>query len=75
MKIDGMSFNIITAINEAEYIGGDLQKNAAIQVKFNELLIALHDAIERPKGVVPDSADKFYCHEYYKKPARSLPSN
>ena len=28
--------------------------------EINELLEALHDAINRPKGVVPKSADKFY---------------
>ena len=61
-----MSFNILKDINEAEYLGGDVQKNASIQVKFNEMLIAMHDAIDMPKGIVPDTADQFYCHEYYK---------
>ncbi len=61
-----MSFNLLTEIKTAQYLGGDVQKNAMIQVRFNDLLIALHDAINRPMGVVPDSADKFYCHEYYK---------
>ena len=28
--------------------------------ELNELLVALHDAINRPKGVVPKSAEKFY---------------
>jgi hypothetical protein len=33
---------------------------------YKQLLIALHDAINRPKGVVPSSADEFYCQDYYK---------
>ena len=67
MNIDGMSFNILTERNNTKYPGGDAQRNATIQVKFNQLLIALHDAIGSHKGVIPDSADQFYCHEYYKK--------
>jgi len=33
-----------------------------------QLRRALHDAIDHPKGVVPDSAAEFYePHTYYKK--------
>ena len=31
-----------------------------INEKIERLLEALHDAIDRPKGVVPDSAIEFY---------------
>ena len=43
------------------------QHQAIVQVRVNELLIALHDAINSPKGVVPVSADDFYCYQYYNK--------
>jgi len=32
---------------------------------FIQLLTALHDAINSPKGVVPKSAEDFYCSNYY----------
>lgn len=31
-----------------------------LQLEISELTTALHDAIRRPMGVVPDSALKFY---------------
>ena len=31
--------------------------------EYTSLLIALHDAIRRPMGVVPDSAERFYSSE------------
>ena len=33
--------------------------------EIEALLTALHDAINRPKGVVPKSADKFYDQTWY----------
>ena len=63
MNINELSFNILTELNNRQYLGGRVQKNAVLQCKINELLIALHDAIDSPKGTIPDSADKFYCHE------------
>jgi hypothetical protein len=33
--------------------------------RIHQLLIALHDAINSPKGVVPKSAEEFYCPNYY----------
>jgi hypothetical protein len=40
--------------------GGDVGDMLDIVGELNGLLIALHDAINRPKGVVPESADRFY---------------
>ena len=67
MKINDMSYKLLCDINEREYEGGNVQRDATIQVQFIELLEALHDAINTPKGIIPDSADRFYCHEYYDK--------
>jgi len=35
--------------------------------KVEKLTKALHDAINRPKGVVPDSATEFYDQDFYDK--------
>lgn len=35
--------------------------NMKLQKEIDELKVALNDAINRPMGVVPDSAMKFYC--------------
>ena len=67
MKINDMSHKLLCDINEREYKGGNVQRDATIQVQFIELLEALHDSINTPKGVVPNSADRFYCHEHYDK--------
>ena len=40
--------------------GGDVGDMLDIVGELNGLLIALHDAINRPKGVVPESAERFY---------------
>ena len=40
--------------------GGDVGDMLDIVGELNGLLIALHDAINRPKGVVPKSAERFY---------------
>lgn len=40
--------------------GGDVGDMLDIVAELNGLLIALHDAINRPKGVVPESAERFY---------------
>ena len=40
--------------------GGDVGDMMDTVEELNRLLIALHDAIRRPMGVVPDSAAKFY---------------
>jgi hypothetical protein len=40
--------------------GGDVGDMLDIVSELNGLLIALHDAINRPKGVVPESAERFY---------------
>ena len=36
-----------------------------MQNTIDNLLVALHDAINSPKGVVPKTADDFYSHRYY----------
>lgn len=42
---------------------------AALVDQIDRLLVALHDAIGRPKGVVPDSAAEFYDpHRFYPSP-------
>ena len=66
MKINDMSYKLLCDINEREYEGGNVQRDATIQVQFIELLEALHDAINTPKGIIPVSACKFYCQDYYK---------
>ena len=51
---------IITNTSVAKY-NGDVQiENIELTSKVGELVEALHDAINRPKGVVPVSAEKFY---------------
>jgi len=40
--------------------GGDVGDMLDIVGELNGLLLALHDAINRPKGVVPESAERFY---------------
>jgi hypothetical protein len=40
--------------------GGDVGDMLDIVGELNGLIIALHDAINRPKGVVPKSAERFY---------------
>lgn len=49
--------------------GGDVGDMLDTVEELNGLLIALHDAINSQKGVVPKSADRFYqankrCHSY-----------
>lgn len=55
-----------TAINshggEAELVQ-DPRGKVVLAEDFERLRQALHDAIRRPLGVVPASAEEFYCHE------------
>jgi len=67
MLIDEISLNIVRKLNEQKYIGGRVQKNAALQCELNKILIALNEAIGRPAGVVPACADEFYSQEYKSK--------
>ena len=40
---------------------------------YHDLLAALHDAIDRPKGVVPASADRFYDPQrFYPAPPAAM---
>ena len=58
---------IIDDINEASKDNDACLDNDGIcdvVFVFDKLLTALHDAIDRPKGVVPDSAIEFYDPEY-----------
>lgn len=63
--IDDVSLEIAKNLVYRKYSGGDVQKVSAIQIKIKELLVALHDSINSPKGVVPDSAVKFYQPEEF----------
>ena len=50
--------------------GGDGTANAAIleaAERLEQFEVALHDAINRPLGVVPDSAESLYRQDYYEK--------
>ena len=40
--------------------GGDVGDMLDVVDELNKLLVALHDAINQPKGVVPKSAEQFY---------------
>jgi len=60
--IDDISYDIIV---QNEKITLPTRRSADMQVKINELLVALHEAINSPKGIVPQSADDFYSHRYY----------
>ena len=51
--------------------GGDGTANAAIleaAERLEQFEVALHDAVRRPKGVVPDSADGLYRQDYWDSP-------
>jgi len=48
-------------------VADNLSKQGFEYMNYIQLLTALHDAINSPKGVVPESADKFYCVGYYDK--------
>ena len=39
--------------------------------EITHLHAALHDAINSPKGVVPESAERLYVQDYYDKKAGS----
>lgn len=67
MTIDQKSYDIIMELKDREYLGGECQLNAAIQCCINELLIALHESINSPKGTVPSQALPFFCQDYYNK--------
>ena len=47
-------------IKSPELMGQAAATIARLQAENEALLIALHDAISRPMGVVPASADQFY---------------
>ena len=48
-------------------VADNLSKQGFEYMNYIQLLTALHDAINAPKGVVPESAEKFYCVGYYDK--------
>ena len=43
----------------------------AKDAEIKHLHAALHDAINSPKGVVPESAERFYDQDYYDKKSGS----
>lgn len=61
-NLNDISFDIIENNKD---ISPSYRRNADMQVTIKKLLVALHDAINSPKGVVPKSADDFYSHRYY----------
>ena len=52
-----------------EEISEEIMKKAgrpcSMQDKLIEIIEAMHDCINRPKGVVPKSAEEYYHHNYY----------
>ena len=53
-------------INVIEENKGDIKMSRMKHyLNYIELIECLHDAINSPKGVVPESAEKFYCQDYY----------
>jgi len=42
-------------------------ERGSLQPKEERLIIALHDAIARPMGIVPASAEEFYNPKFYDK--------
>ena len=58
--IHDIAFNLVERGNNKENL-------FTHYANYIHLLTALHDAINSPKGVVPESAEKFYCVSYYKE--------
>jgi len=44
-----------------------LTAKTKMQCEINDLLTALHEAINSPKGVVPKIAESYYCVNYWKQ--------
>ena len=43
----------------------EAEKDAELATEKHRLLIALHEAINRPKGIVPHEAEEFYEQDFY----------
>jgi len=54
-----LEFNYSDLPEMAEKIRGELA------TENHRLRIALHEAINRPKGIVPHEADEFYDQDFY----------
>lgn len=50
-----------------------IRKIDKLEEKERRLLVALHDAIRRPMGVVPESADEFYSQAMSEEAERNRP--
>ena len=67
--------NAGVATDSALAAGSDFDYNGKIrnlEWERDKLLIALHDAINRPMGTVPDSAMEFYDPSYYEDELNEL---
>lgn len=55
-----------TVVGELEDITKKLERELAeLATEKHRLLIALHEAINRPKGIVPHEAEEFYEQDFY----------
>lgn len=50
-------------INDPEYAAATIVRLERLRAENEALKVALHDAINRPMGVVPESAEQFYDAE------------
>ena len=60
------NYNLANMLSKAEKEIEKLERELAeLATEKNQLLIALHEAINRPKGVVPNEAEEFYEQDFY----------
>jgi len=59
----GTSYAIILEAESKEEAEGKMKEELAAE--NHQLRIALHEAINRPKGIVPHEAEEFYDQDFY----------
>ena len=59
----GTSYAIILEAESKKEAEGKIKEELAAE--NHRLLIALHEAINRPKGIVPHEAEEFYDQDFY----------
>ena len=59
----GTSYAIILEAESKEEAEGKIKEELAAE--NHRLRIALHEAINRPKGIVPHEAEEFYDQDFY----------
>ena len=59
----GTSYSIILEAESKEEAEGKIKEELAAE--NHRLRIALHEAINRPKGIVPHEAEEFYDQDFY----------